>query len=85
MAKFKVSDVVVGNHPDKYYITTKGWKGEVTKVCEHSNEMRVRPIKKDEIHGFSEWQVDISYFDLFQRTNSESDELLQTSDYQIFN
>lgn len=30
--KFKVGDMVIGNHPTKYGITNTGWIGKVTKV-----------------------------------------------------
>ena len=31
--KFKVGDMVVGNHPHRYTVTNLGWKGVVRKVC----------------------------------------------------
>lgn len=39
--KFKVGDMVIGNHPTRYVFTNKGWVGKVTKINDTNGFMTV--------------------------------------------
>ncbi len=59
--KFKVGDKVIGNHPDMYGITKKGWIGEVLSI--QPGCIKVRGVG---IGGVTtKFWVDPYYFDLY--------------------
>lgn len=59
--KFKVGDMVIGNHPTRYGITKKGWVGKVTRVYDSS---RIR-VHGEGIGCMVEFDVESKYFDLY--------------------
>lgn len=75
--KFKVGDIVIGNHPNHYTWTTKGWIGEVTKVdvsgvfsAKGKCELFTEPIVFDDLNP--------QYFDLY--TKNQPEKIVITTD-----
>lgn len=67
--KFKVGDMVIGNHPTRYGITNTGWIGKVTKVGRNTITVYGKGIGC--VMNFT---VDPKYFDLYEPKNKTADE-----------
>ena len=68
--KFKVGDMVIGNDPNRYGITKKGWIGKVIEV-RNSNSIRVYGKG---IECETDFCVDPKYFDLYAKAESKVEE-----------
>ena len=69
-AKFKVGDKIIGNEKssDHYSITTEGWIGTVTHICDDGMIM-VRG--KGRVIADGTYAVDAEYFDLYVDSNNQ--------------
>lgn len=65
-SKFKIGDIVVGNHDNRYNITRKGWVGEVINV--DGEIMCVKETDGTETH----YEVEQKYFDLYETSKEHN-------------
>ena len=61
--KFKVGDLVVGNHKSRYPITREGWRGKVSHVCADGYHIYVKALPGHP-GSDTEFLVGSRYFDL---------------------
>lgn len=64
ISKFKIGDIVVGNHDNRYVITRKGWVGEVISIDESGETMCVK--ETDGTETPYPYEVEQKYFDLYE-------------------
>lgn len=76
--KFKVGDKVIGNNPDRYLYTKKGWKGVVKDVNSYGNISVMgqgNPSHNQMFHG-----LEPQYFDLVKTEEKTEEKIVITHD-----
>lgn len=76
--KFKVGDKVIGNHPNRYGITKKGWKGVVKEVRSDGN---IDVMGQGNVnHNQMFHNLELQYFDLVKTEEKTEEKIVITHD-----